>query len=66
MSVSVIAYFFGMAAIFAGERLLESYDAVRWIADIIGVVALVLAVYLRLRDRTKFRTRAYSWPINVR
>ncbi len=52
MSVSLMAYFLGMAAIFAGERLLGSYDAVRWIADLVGIVAVVLSVYLRLRDRS--------------
>lgn len=53
MSVSIMAYFFGMAAVFAGERLLGSYDAMRWLADIIGLVAVVLAVYLRVRDRSQ-------------
>ncbi len=51
MSVSLMAYFLGMAAIFAGERLLGSYDAVRWIADFAGLVAIGLSVYLRTRDR---------------
>lgn len=51
MSVSVIAFFLGMAAIFAGERLLTAYEAGRWAADLVGLVAIVLAVYLRLRDR---------------
>lgn len=52
MSVSVIAYFLGMAAIFAGERLLSSYDMARWSLDVVGLVALVLAVYLRVRERS--------------
>lgn len=52
MSPSILAYLFGMASIFVGERLLDAYAA-RWALDLLGVVALVLAIVLRLQARGK-------------
>ncbi len=52
MSASILAYLFGMASIFVGERLLDAY-AGRWALDTLGLVALVLALVLRSQTRAK-------------
>lgn len=50
MSASLLVYLFGMGSVFAGERLLSAYPA-RWAVDALGIVALVLALYLRANAR---------------
>lgn len=52
MSASLLVYLFGMACVFAGERLLDAYSA-RWAVDVLGVVALILSIYLRVNARSK-------------
>lgn len=50
MSASALLYLAGMGLVFVGERLLESYGAIRLLVDLVGLSGVGTAAFLRYRQ----------------
>ncbi len=50
MSASALLYLIGMGLVFVGERLLESYGAIRVVVDFVGLSGAGAAAFLRYRQ----------------